>query len=504
MLRVRSRLRGGSGSGVDGNAYKIFLMGDSITAQNNGSNSEVTGVITGASKANPCVITLTGHAINTGDKVYLFGIQGMSELNENIYTATKIDANSFSVNVNSTGFGTYTGYGRVFRTESGTTAAHYSKSRDGYYTYAEMLSGARFDFRFHHRRGVTGDMTSSMNTRKNYELLSRFNPQIVHILGGRNDINSSIANTTILANIDALISYCTDTLGAKVILGTVTPNDTNSATQKDQQDALNTAIRARASGNVFIADYYTAVADSGTRNWKTGYAKDTQHPSPVGAFVMGQVLRDVIKAKFGYGSGYIANGANVLANPNLTGTSLGAIAGITNNGIATGGWTAALSGGGDSTTRTLSKNGNDEQVMSFNFASGLTNSQTFQLRQTFTDGQLTDDTYYVAEAEISLDTYTGTAPLTQLSLNATIGTALSTAAGVFQGTPIDDIAPSLIASESASRRLFLRTIPAKYRASDTGGGQVNVIIRTNNLSAACSGEVRVHRVQLYPVVNPYI
>lgn len=78
--------------------------------------------ITGATQANPCVITATGHGLRTGVQVTIASVGGMTQLNGNTYTITVIDANSFSLNgVNSTGYGAYT---------SGGTATTYKYLQD--------------------------------------------------------------------------------------------------------------------------------------------------------------------------------------------------------------------------------------------------------------------------------------------------------------------------------------------------------------------------------------
>ncbi|HWU78735.1 MAG TPA: ubiquitin-activating E1 FCCH domain-containing protein, partial [Caulobacter sp.] len=54
--------------------------------------------ITGITKAGPPVITVSNHGYSTGDKVYISGISGnLSTLNNQIYTITKVDSNSFSL-----------------------------------------------------------------------------------------------------------------------------------------------------------------------------------------------------------------------------------------------------------------------------------------------------------------------------------------------------------------------------------------------------------------------
>ena len=55
--------------------------------------------ITGITKANPAVVTVSNHGYSTGDKVYLSGITGNdASLNDATYTITKVDSNRFSLN----------------------------------------------------------------------------------------------------------------------------------------------------------------------------------------------------------------------------------------------------------------------------------------------------------------------------------------------------------------------------------------------------------------------
>lgn len=69
----------------------------------------LTGSITAATKALPCVITSTAHGLATGQKIVITSVVGMTQLNvAAAFTITKIDANSFSLNlIDSTGYTTY-------------------------------------------------------------------------------------------------------------------------------------------------------------------------------------------------------------------------------------------------------------------------------------------------------------------------------------------------------------------------------------------------------------
>lgn len=81
-------------------------------------------LITGATKANPCVITAAAHGFTTGDRISISDVAGMTELNNvadpgpytKDYTVVKIDADHFSlVGIDSSAYGVYTSGGRAFR-----------------------------------------------------------------------------------------------------------------------------------------------------------------------------------------------------------------------------------------------------------------------------------------------------------------------------------------------------------------------------------------------------
>ena len=99
-----------------------------ITPFSNGALWDTTqAVITGATKANPCVITATAHGFATGDTVTISAVLGMVQLNTNRYIITVIDANSFSLTdlfgnvVDSTAFSTYVSGGIANKISTDTT-----------------------------------------------------------------------------------------------------------------------------------------------------------------------------------------------------------------------------------------------------------------------------------------------------------------------------------------------------------------------------------------------
>ncbi|MHC4619835.1 MAG: hypothetical protein ACYTEQ_18970 [Planctomycetota bacterium] len=65
--------------------------------------------ITGATQANPCVLTITGHSLSNGDEIYVSQVPGMTQLNGNTYTVANAGANTVELSgIDSTG---YTAYG---------------------------------------------------------------------------------------------------------------------------------------------------------------------------------------------------------------------------------------------------------------------------------------------------------------------------------------------------------------------------------------------------------
>lgn len=85
-------------------------------------------VISGATAANPVVITATSHGFNNGDTVTISGVVGMIQLNTNRYIVANKSTNAFSLYdtfgnpVNGTAFGTYVSGGIANRISTPPTA----------------------------------------------------------------------------------------------------------------------------------------------------------------------------------------------------------------------------------------------------------------------------------------------------------------------------------------------------------------------------------------------
>ncbi len=68
----------------------------------------LSGVITGATQANPAQITSVDHNLRTGSIITISNVVGMTQLNGNQYTVTVVSANAFTLNgIDSSAYGAY-------------------------------------------------------------------------------------------------------------------------------------------------------------------------------------------------------------------------------------------------------------------------------------------------------------------------------------------------------------------------------------------------------------
>lgn len=83
----------------------LFLTSGGFTVRQGGE--ELLGpalTVTSITQAAAAVVTITSHGLNTGDVVRLYGTTAMLQIAGQDYVVTRIDANTFSIPVNSSGF----------------------------------------------------------------------------------------------------------------------------------------------------------------------------------------------------------------------------------------------------------------------------------------------------------------------------------------------------------------------------------------------------------------
>ena len=125
-----------------------FTTGEIVSGATSGATGYVqaatsvhSATISGATQANPAVITATGHNLKDGDAVYISGVVGMTELNGNTYYVKKTGANTFSLsdstgnNIDSSAF---TSYGSAGTATTGTVVVG---NVEGEFAAGEVITG---------------------------------------------------------------------------------------------------------------------------------------------------------------------------------------------------------------------------------------------------------------------------------------------------------------------------------------------------------------------------
>lgn len=85
------------------------------------TQAETAKTITGATKANPCVITAASHGYSDGDRVKIETVGGMTEINDRYFTINVLTTSTFElVGENSTSYTTYTSGGTATKVPAST------------------------------------------------------------------------------------------------------------------------------------------------------------------------------------------------------------------------------------------------------------------------------------------------------------------------------------------------------------------------------------------------
>ncbi len=100
----------------------ILVFGDQVMRVYRNGSQVLKGSaqnITGVTKANPGVVTISSHGYSNGDEIFLDNVVGMTELNGRNYKVANVTTNTFTLqdlfgnDINTTNFTTYTSGGAV-------------------------------------------------------------------------------------------------------------------------------------------------------------------------------------------------------------------------------------------------------------------------------------------------------------------------------------------------------------------------------------------------------
>jgi len=81
--------------------------------------------VSGATRANPGSIKAVAHGFSTGDEVGFLDVGGMTQLNGNGFTVTRVDADNFTIGVNTSAYSAYTSGGLVYLNTDGAAFTTY-------------------------------------------------------------------------------------------------------------------------------------------------------------------------------------------------------------------------------------------------------------------------------------------------------------------------------------------------------------------------------------------
>jgi hypothetical protein len=73
----------------------------------NAGSSSLEGGITAVTQALPAEVTSNNHGLSSGQTIYIYNVEGMTQLNNNSYLVTVVDANHFTIGVDSTLYSAY-------------------------------------------------------------------------------------------------------------------------------------------------------------------------------------------------------------------------------------------------------------------------------------------------------------------------------------------------------------------------------------------------------------
>lgn len=134
-------------------SYKVTAT-DATTGEESLAGTRATTAISGATQANPVVITAAGHGIANGDEVYITGITGMTELNGRQFIASNVAANTLELlNENGTSYNAYSAGGTVGRTFY--TVTNSAVASDNTISWTAVANASRYTI-YKAKNGVYG------------------------------------------------------------------------------------------------------------------------------------------------------------------------------------------------------------------------------------------------------------------------------------------------------------------------------------------------------------
>ena len=228
---------------VNNNRYVVIESATNTFELMNQASKPVSGV----TKASPGSVTCVAHGFSTGDEIGFLSVGGMVELNGNAYTITKVDADTFTIGVDSSGFTTFISGG----------SAHLLPDGSGYTAY---VSGGEA------RKAVTS-----------ISGLDHLEAETVTFLGNGNVYANKTVTSGAITGISPAVSKAQIGLNSTAILKTLRPeagSDDGSAQGKTKR-IYDVTIRLKSTLGIKVG-HSLAVLDE--INFRSG--SDPMDSSP--------------------------------------------------------------------------------------------------------------------------------------------------------------------------------------------------------------------------------
>jgi acyl-CoA thioesterase I len=130
-----------------------------------------------------------------------------------------------------------------------------------------------------HNAGVPGDTTAQMLARFTKDV-AKYDPQVLFILGGTNDLGRNVAQATIIANLRAII-VAARAKKMRIFMLTIPPQ--NKTSSSPAITSLNVAITHLANGYKIVVINIHAILSTSTGVYQAKFTSDGLHFSSLGA-----------------------------------------------------------------------------------------------------------------------------------------------------------------------------------------------------------------------------
>lgn len=218
------------------------------------------------------------------------------------------------------------------------------RMQDSWLVFAAIAANQRF--RIVRHGGIWGNTTSQMVARFMADIAPS-NPDVVIILGGRNDPINSISVETTMSNIAQLVTMA-QSIGARPVVCTPLPTSTTAQLRQQMASIANRIRGYVRAQSIPCLDLYALTVDPMTGNMAALYndhddsdadPADGIHPGNSGIKAIGEWASPILAAMFPEAPAAVA--LDVADADNLIGGPQGLFQGISdpsNSGFTTGGW----------------------------------------------------------------------------------------------------------------------------------------------------------------------